>query len=619
MLEPFSRSPAPTPPTPTSPTGRSSRLVRARSGEARASRLSVKARLLAFLQSWRPLHCAILLLAQNRLLLSGAKAGDRDWYNFIGPWADALRLSILKYHQFPWWNPWSMSGQPFFAEPQTAVLMPDTLLLLGFGSVVGYKLVVLFYGFVGYEGSRFLCRQLFGKSRFVDACSIIPALLPPLALHLGVGHVVLLAFWLFPWLLGLGLTWSVSARRSVAFGVVIGCLLLTYLHYTIIIGFTLVGPVVLVKLIRSFRSSEVWRRAALVMCTALGMGLTRIVLTVAFISGFPRTEWRHYPIVASLGQVVMVLIEPLQDRGVRMAGVDLDAWELGSYVGVLALLLAYEGFRRGERKLRPLHIVAALCLLFAWNNRDWFLPAYWMHFVPPWKSMVAITRWRLFACYLVLVGAVQGLVVIRRDGRPRLAAALAALVIFDLGFHVFYAYRGTFVTEAPAFQMAADPPKTVNDDALSTWTHIRMNLVSMGAEFPLLGWDPHPPSRRHIETEGYAGDFVGTKPVEVVSWSPNRIRLVGSPGDTLTLNINPSSYWVMNGQRLFPNDRAMEPTLPFEVTVPSNGRIDLVARPPHLAALLLAQGCFAVLSLLLFRASRKSTKVLDAIVSRATT
>ena len=75
-------------------------------------------------------------------------------------------------------------------------------------------------------------------------------------------------------------------------------------------------------------------------------------------------------------------------------------------MGLLALLLAYEGFRRGDRKLRMLHVGALLFLVFAWNNRDKAFPGFWMHLTPPWKYMLVITRWR--------PGPV------RPDGRPSL-------------------------------------------------------------------------------------------------------------------------------------------------------------------------------------------------------
>jgi hypothetical protein len=550
---------------------------------------------------WRPAHYAILLLVHVHLLTSGGQAGLWDWYRFIYPWADALRMTIVKYHQFPWWNAWSLSGEPFLAEPQTAVLMPDTLFIVIFGAVVGYKLIILFYAFVGYEGSRFLCRQLFGRRPFVDALCIIPALSPALALHLGVGHVVLLSFWLFPWLLALALTWYQSAPRAVALGVVVGCFFLTYIHYAIIIGFTLVGPIVLVRLIRSFRSRRIWTLAGLVVCTALGMGLTRLFLVGRLISGFPRVELSHYPIVASLSQVVATLIEPLQTRLLPANIDDLRWWEVGSYVGVAALLLAYEGFRQGDRRLRPIYWAALLCFVFSWNNRDQFMPGYWMHVTPPWRYMIIPPRWRLFGCYLVLLGAVQGLLAIRARGRVRTAVCLAILVVADLGLNTYWAYRDTFITAAPPFGTAPDPPRTVRDNPDLVWSHIRMNLVSMGPEFPLLGWHEHYPKRADIAMPSYRGELVGTKPVQLKSWSPNRIVLVGVPGDTLTINANPSSYWLMNGERLFPSYRPMELNEPFRVVVPPSGQVDLVARPPHLAILLLLQALFALGAVLLYR------------------
>jgi hypothetical protein len=218
--------------------------------------------------------------------------------------------------------------------------------------------------------------------------------------------------------------------------------------------------------------------------------------------------------------------------------------------------------------------------------------------------MVIITRWRLFACYLLLLAAVQGLVTLRASGRARLATGLAVLVVFDLGFNLFWAYRGTFDRAPPPFQAAPDPPRTIRDRPADVWRDYRMNLVSMGSEFPLLGWHDHYPRRDHLGTPGYRGDFTGTRPVVVESWTPNRVVLAASPGDTLTINVNPSSYWLMNGQRLFPSYRAMEPERPFNLVVPASGRVELVSRPPHLAMLLLIQGAFALAAILLFRRFR---------------
>ena len=99
----------------------------------------------------------------------------------------------------------------------------------------------------------------------------------------------------------------------------------------------------------------------------------------------------------------------------------------------------------------------------------------------------------------------------------------------------------------------------------------------------------------------YRGEFVGTKPVKLESWSPNRVVLTGTPGDLITINSNPSSYWLMNGRRLFPSYRPMELEMPFRVVVPASGRVELVACPPHLGLMVLIQVFLLIAAALLYR------------------
>jgi hypothetical protein len=555
---------------------------------------------------FRPLHYALILLIHEHFIRSGSAAGSDDWRTLSYPWADALRRSILQYHEFPWWNPWSLSGQPLFADPQTAVFMPETLLTAIFGTVVGLKIAIVLYFVVGYEGTRFLCRELFGRSAFVDGVSLIPALVAPLALHFNAGHLVFVAFYFFPWLLGLAITWEQSTARSLAFGFVIGCLSLSYIHYTIIIAGTLIGLLVAFRLLFGKRSPGTWVRAALVVTTALGMSFGRLCLMVGIVAKFPRGETVHYPIAYSFVGVLGTLVQPFQDRTIDVRVAGLHWWELGSYVGLCVLVLAYEGFRRDVRSFRPLYAAAVVCLVLAWNNRDRWFPSYWLHFMPPWSYMLVITRWRLFGCYFLLVGAVHGLVGLHDRGRQGLATILAIFVIADLGYAIAHGYHGTFSTEAPPFVDAADPPQTVLDSDADTWVTERANQVSMGAESTLLGYGSHPPARTHLGGPNYAGEFHGNSPVTVVSWTPNRIVLRGTAGDDVTLNINPSNYWLMNGHQLFPTYRPFEPNEPFSVIAPPSGTMELLPRPPHWQAYFLMQAGFAIIAVALWVSLRRT-------------
>ena len=187
-----------------------------------------------------------------------------------------------------------------------------------------------------------------------------------------------------------------------------------------------------------------------------------------------------------------------------------------------------------------MHLAALLCLVLAWNNRDGGhagLLAVRDAAVEEHGHRHALATVRVL--FPVARPAVQGLVAIRASGRTRAAVCLAALLVLDLGFHTAYAYRDMFRALPPPFQEASDPPLTVRDRPADVWRNLRMNRVSMGVLFPLLGWSDHFPKRDHLGIPGYRGDFVGTQPVQVERWSPNHIVLVAVPGDTLTLNINP--------------------------------------------------------------------------------
>jgi hypothetical protein len=57
------------------------------------------------------------------------------------------------------------------------------------------------------------------------------------------------------------------------------------------------------------------------------------------------------------------------------------------------------------------------------------------------------------------------------------------------------------------------------------------------------------------------GNQIKGKIMEIRKGGVTAIVYVAVPGDTLTLNINPSSYWLVNGERPFASYRPMEPDL----------------------------------------------------------
>lgn len=103
------------------------------------------------------IYCLPFILTGNRLA-----AGDAD---YLMQAQEASRIAILKYGQFPWWNPWVSGGVPLFANPQFGLYSIPSFFTLIFGSILGYKLALVFYFIMGFWGVYLLFNKAFSTPR----------------------------------------------------------------------------------------------------------------------------------------------------------------------------------------------------------------------------------------------------------------------------------------------------------------------------------------------------------------------------------------------------------------------------------------------------------------------
>ena len=110
-------------------------------------------------------HGAFALVAAGGLAAMGwqilhrpASVGAHDWNYFFQVY-EAVRLSILRYGQFPWWNIWCCGGVPLFANPQVGLFSINGVMVLLFGTVLGLKLSLVAHMLFGFEGMRRLLRR----------------------------------------------------------------------------------------------------------------------------------------------------------------------------------------------------------------------------------------------------------------------------------------------------------------------------------------------------------------------------------------------------------------------------------------------------------------------------
>jgi len=125
--------------------------------------------------------------------------GIHDWPQFYA-WYEVPRLTLLKYHQFPLWNPYLAGGAPELGHTHSPFLSPFFLPVLLWGPVVGLKLCVMLYLVVGMSGMMALTQYL--------ECHPLTCLLAAglwgfnghMAAHAAVGHTDHLPLFLLPWI-----------------------------------------------------------------------------------------------------------------------------------------------------------------------------------------------------------------------------------------------------------------------------------------------------------------------------------------------------------------------------------------------------------------------------------
>ena len=124
--------------------------------------------------------------------------GSYDWdqhffYNAVP------RVSLLKYHEFPLWNPYYCGGDAMLAHPESSFLSPTYLFILLFGEIIGLKMLVFLHLVVGMFG-MFLLAKYFRLEKY-------SSYLPPIifffsswfASRIIVGHTLYLTLAFLPY------------------------------------------------------------------------------------------------------------------------------------------------------------------------------------------------------------------------------------------------------------------------------------------------------------------------------------------------------------------------------------------------------------------------------------
>ncbi|HSW81394.1 MAG TPA: hypothetical protein VLG40_03280 [Candidatus Saccharimonas sp.] len=529
-----------------------------------------------------------------------------EWgdFTFFAQGAEAIRNSILAYHQFPWWNPWVAGGVPLYANPQFGVFSLQTLFGLFFGAVAGLKITAAIFTVGGYASMFILARRYFKISAKIAAVIALLWVFNSFFVSHIPSHFTFLWYFLAPLFVYLSLTVK-NWRGGLALGGLFTLMGLAEIHYSFLHIAIICAIILVVRLVRG-KTSRKQLALGLLAAAAFFVVIAghRALFTLQNVHDFPR-------IVADPPAKPWdsILAVTLPFFGAHKAPYPYPntpfGWgETTATFGLcasiaLALLIGWLLYRwRHKPKIKEtkelrygagLLGVAIAAFAIGVGAVVKIAPYSLIKHLPILSGMRVASRW--FIWYELAALLFMGYMLWRiRPSRLRTVAkaflVLGVAELFVLGFGYQFMLFGHKAVTAPkpitAYQfeqgnMFGDTRYLPTGDKLpddGNMPHVdreyeatTFNLGTIQANDALvdlrgLKTPPHC-------TYAQGCPFVLSGNAKLMSWSPNKVVLMRTGVGPIRLNMNDSNYFTVNGVRSTAKHVA-EPYGDLTITLPDS-------------------------------------------------
>jgi hypothetical protein len=546
---------------------------------------STKAKLVAIVLLSLPivLYCREILLSGHHIV-----AGD---YSYYLTQFEAIRKSILEYHQFPWWNPWVAGGTPLFGNIQAGVFSLDTLLVLPFGTVDGFKLARLMYLLIGFFGFRQLFISYFKTERLrATLLAYIWTFGSFLAIRM-MGHNTFLLIELVPWILLFYLRIK-EGRNWLWFALTTSLLFLSSPHYIALQLIIFMAMLFIFKGLRfmwnkhkisaTFALDTVEFKNLLKAGAIIGvLCVYRLYYVFQFVKDYPRPAAELNE--GSLGFIPGLKALFVPDYLMHHPPYYSFGWpEAVAYIGWatgIAFLITMYVLIRKKGKLKQvfngspgiLILLLIVTFLIAMGNFWGPSPYEIIRKFPVFDGMRVAVRWLAWTSMIILLL----LAAYRQKAFRRTINILLIISCIELfwmnsfDFSNFYQlnYKQDRSQSAQFEEMYKWQTKKAffgQDENL--YEGIINNYGQLIASDSLVFTAGYIPTSHCGENQGCP--FV-TGPAQVTYWSPNKIVLKRTNSGPIVLNMNPGQAWQVNGQYVFSNLKVTDTMQPFTINDPS--------------------------------------------------
>jgi hypothetical protein len=373
--------------------------------------------------------------------------GKLDWDQFTF-WNAVPRETLLRYHQFPLWNPFSNGGNVMLAMPHSSFLSPLYLGVLLWGPIAGLKIAWAAALFIGMTGMHQVSKRL--------GMGALSRYLPPFifmlsslySLHLREGHVEWMVLGFMPWSYVFFLR-SRAEPRYFAF-TVLSLALMIYSGGVYVFSATVVffAAHALVDALREKKAAPLLGLAGVLLLVFL-VSAAKVVPMLELLKASPRPTKDEGRLEAVLIPKLFLLrdqnaLYENRDNIARMLKLDelhigwhRENWhEYGVYTGLIPVVLALAGVLIHFKRQLPLFCAGFVCLWISMGRSAGVNLWSVLHRLPIYRSLHVPSRYLMCVLFCVAVFAGLGCSELEKNAgkgyQKWLLAGIVLAVFLDL-------------------------------------------------------------------------------------------------------------------------------------------------------------------------------------------
>lgn len=428
-----------------------------------------------------------------------------DW-DYFAQMHEAFRITVLKYHQFPWFNPWVAGGVPLYANPQFSLISLQSLLVLLFGTLYGLRLAVFAYLLAGFWGTYCLLRHFDSSIKRSILLGYLFIMGGFGIYHLTGGHLTFAVYYLIPWVL-LAFVRMLKSGKWLPFALLTGFCLQSSTHYSMMQFLVLLSAILILAIL--YKPFELDRRSLILNTLKSGVlilliSAPKLYFSLQYLKGYPRIGNDHFWV--NIKTIILAFIVPPTADFHKMPGGLHYSWgEYTAYMGlflVAALLLVCFIIYKNRKLLTPalagLIIMAIISIIFALGDFGVLSPFHWLIKLPIFGSMIAPARWLgwAFLCFVLIIGVIK-----LNKRQDAIITTLLVLAVLEVGFFTiqYVNYMNPELkfadssTKLSGFEQYDDYPATNSMRYLQT---TRANLGEVRGYEAILSYDLFRPTAR---------------------------------------------------------------------------------------------------------------------------